>query len=162
MKEMFLENDFNDFLAKPIDISKLEEILVRWIPKEKQCVETEKKLVILTDDDPANLRLGKNILSAQYRVATAPSAEKLFSLLDNNNPVLILLDIDMPKMDGCEAIKILKSKTETKDIPVIFLAGESQNEEKAAQLKSLGAAGYIVKPFDSSVVFKSIEKILEA
>jgi signal transduction histidine kinase/PleD family two-component response regulator len=165
MKEMFIENGFDDFLAKPIDISKLDEMLDRWIPKEKRRIETgtEKKLVILTDDDPANLRLGKNILSTQYRVATAPSAEKLFNLLDNNAPVLILLDIDMPKMDGYEVIKILKSKPQTKEIPVIFLADDSRDEEKAHALwESLGAAGHISKPFDSSVLLKSIENILEA
>jgi signal transduction histidine kinase/CheY-like chemotaxis protein len=162
MKEMFIKNGFNDFLAKPIDISKLDEMLDRWIPKERKYVETEKELVILTDNDPANLRLGKTILSTQYRVATSPSAEKLFNLLDNNNPVLILLDIDMPKMDGYEAIKILKSKPQTKEIPVIFLAEDLQDDEKARALwKNMGAAGYIKKPFDSSVFLKSIENILK-
>jgi CheY-like chemotaxis protein/anti-sigma regulatory factor (Ser/Thr protein kinase) len=161
MREMFIENSFNDFLAKPIDISKLDEMLDRWIPKEKQCVKTkiEEKLVILTDDDPANLRLGKTIQSAQYRVATAPSAEKLFKLLENNSPSLILLDIEMPKMDGYETNKILKSKPETKDIPVVFLADAGQDDEKAQALwESLGSAGHIMKPLDLSVLVESIEK----
>jgi signal transduction histidine kinase/CheY-like chemotaxis protein len=161
MKEMFIENGFNDFLAKPIDVSKLDEMLDRWIPKEKQRVKTEveEKLVILTDDDPANLRLGKSIQSSQYRVATAPSAEKLFKLLENNSPVLILLDIDMPKMDGYETIKILKSKPETKDIPVVFLADADHDDEKAHALwDTLGAAGHIKKPLDLSALTESIEK----
>jgi CheY-like chemotaxis protein len=159
-EEMFIENGFNDFLAKPIDISKLDEMLDRWIPKEKKCVETEKKLVILTDDDPANLRLGKSIQSDKYRIATVPSAEKLFNLLDNNKPALILLDIGMPKMDGLEAIKILKSKPETKEIPVVFL-GDDSDIEKARAQKDLGALGYIKKPFDSSVFLESIENIFK-
>ena len=159
LKEMFIENGFNDFLAKPIDISKLDEILGRWIPKEKQCFETEKKLVILTDDDPSNLRMGKSIQSTQYRIATAPSAEKLFRLLENNNPALILLDIDMPNMDGLETIKILKSKPETKGIPVVFLADASRDEEKAHALwETLGVAGHITKPLNLSMLIESIEK----
>jgi signal transduction histidine kinase/CheY-like chemotaxis protein len=163
MKEMFIEKGFNDFLAKPIDVSKLDEILNCWIPKEKQHTktETEKKLVVLVDNDPANLRMGKSILSQKYRVATAPSAEKLFGLLANNIPFLILLDIDMPKMDGYETIKILKSKPETKAIPVIFMAEDSRDEEKAYALwTALGAAAHITKPFDPPKLLACVEKHL--
>ncbi|MCL1796536.1 MAG: response regulator, partial [Clostridia bacterium] len=59
----------------------------------------------------------ETILSEKYTVATVPSAEKMFSRLESVQPALILLDIDMPEMNGYEAIKILKSKPETKDIP---------------------------------------------
>jgi CheY-like chemotaxis protein len=117
----------------------------------------DKKLVILVDDNPANLRVGKNVLSEKYSVATAPSAAKLFSLLENNSPQIILLDIDMPEMDGFEAIKLLKSKPETKDIPVIFLTGmsDSLNEEKG---RSMGGVDYIIKPFDPPALIACIEK----
>ena len=177
MKEMFIEKGFNDFLAKPIDISKLDEILTRWIPRDKReygitdinaekessnrstDVETEKKLIILVDDNPTNLRIGKNALADKYTVATAPSAAKLFSLIENNHPALILLDIDMPEMDGYEAIKILKSKEETKNIPVIFLTGmtDTEDEEKG---RSLGASGFFTKPFEAEALIKTIEKII--
>ena len=120
-------------------------------------MEGEKKLIFLVDDNPANLRIGKNVLSGMYTVATVPSGAKLFSLLENNNPALILLDIDMPEMDGYEAIKILKSKPETKDIPVIFLTGmtDSANEDKGY---ALGAVDFITKPFDPPSLISCIEK----
>jgi len=120
-------------------------------------METEKKLIILVDDNPANLKIGKNVLSEKYTVATAPSAAKLFKLLENNRPAIILLDIDMPEMDGYEAIKILKSEQDTKDIPVIFLTGmtDSGNEEKG---RNLGAAEYITKPFDPPSLIACLEK----
>jgi len=51
-------------------------------------MEGERELIILVDDDPANLRIGSNVLETQYDVATAPSAAKLFSLLENNNPAV--------------------------------------------------------------------------
>ena len=119
--------------------------------------ENEKKLIILVDDNPANLRIGKNVLAKNYTVATAPSAAKLFALLENNRPELILLDIDMPGMDGYAAIKVLKSKPETKDIPVIFLTGmtDYQDEEKG---RTLGAVDYITKPFDPPALIACIEK----
>jgi CheY-like chemotaxis protein len=120
-------------------------------------MDGQKKLIILVDDNPANLRIGKNVLSEKYTVATAPSAAKLFSLLENNHPVLILLDIDMPGMDGYKAITSLKLKKATKDIPVIFLTGMSdlRDEEKG---RSLGAVDYITKPFDPQALIACIEK----
>ena len=120
-------------------------------------METEKKLILLVDDNPANLRIGKNVLSEKYTVATAPSAAKLFGLLENNHPVLILLDIDMPDMNGFEAIEILKSKPETRDIPVVFLTGmaDSTDEEKG---RNLGAVDYITKPFDPPALIACVEK----
>ena len=119
-------------------------------------VEGEKKLIILVDDNPANLKIGKNVLSEKYRVATAPSAEKLFGLLENNYPAIILLDIEMPEMNGYEAIKILKSKPETKNIPVIFLTGRSESDDELEGL-TLGAVDYITKPFQPSLLLKRIE-----
>jgi putative two-component system response regulator len=119
-------------------------------------MEHEKKLVILVDDNPANLRIGKNVLTEKYAVATAPSAEKMFSLLENNSPAMILLDVDMPEMNGYEAIKILKSKPQTKDIPVIFLTARTESDDELEGL-SLGAIDYIIKPFQPPLLLKRIE-----
>jgi len=119
-------------------------------------MENEKTLIILVDDNPANLRIGKNVLSEKYTVATAPSAEKMFNLLENNKPAMILLDIDMPQTNGYEAIKILKSKQETKDIPVIFLTGKTESDDEITGL-SLGAIDYITKPFQPALLLKRIE-----
>jgi class 3 adenylate cyclase len=117
---------------------------------------SEKELLILVDDNPANLRIGKNVLESQYVVATAPSAAKMFSLLEDNRPALILLDIGMPEMDGYEAIKILKSKPKTKDIPVIFLTAKNESGDELEGL-SLGAIDYITKPFQPPLLLKRIE-----
>jgi class 3 adenylate cyclase len=119
-------------------------------------METEKELLILVDDNLANLRVGKNVLSEKYRVATAPSAEKMFFLLENNRPALILLDIDMPEMNGYEAIKTLKAGPETRDIPVIFLTAKTEFGDELEGL-SLGAIDYITKPFQPPLLLKRIE-----
>jgi putative two-component system response regulator len=121
-----------------------------------ETMDNEKKLVLLVDDNPANLRIGKNVLAEKYAVATSPSAEKMFSLLENNNPAMILLDVDMPEMNGHEAIKILKSKPETKDIPVIFLTARAESDDELEGL-SLGAIDYITKPFQPPLLLKRIE-----
>jgi putative two-component system response regulator len=119
-------------------------------------MENEKKLIILVDDNPANLRIGKNVLAEKYAVATSPSAEKMFSLLENNIPAMILLDVDMPEINGYEAIKILKSRPESKDIPVIFLTARTDSDDELEGL-SLGAIDYITKPFQPPLLLKRIE-----
>ena len=115
-----------------------------------------KKLIILVDDSHTNLRIGRNVLAKKYDVVTVPSAKKLFLILEKNEAALILLDIDMPEMNGFEAIKILKEKPETKDIPVIFLTARSKKQDKATGF-SLGAVDYITKPYTPSFLMKRIE-----
>jgi putative two-component system response regulator len=119
-------------------------------------MDDEKTLIFIVDDNPANLRIGKNILAEKYTVATAPSVEKLFSLLANNTPALILLDINMPEINGYEAIKVLKSKPETMDIPVIFLTGRTEVDDELEGL-SLGAIDYITKPIQPLLLLKRID-----
>jgi putative two-component system response regulator len=111
---------------------------------------------MLIDDNIANLKIGKNALMDSYDVFTAPSAKKMFELLEHNKPALILLDIDMPEMDGYEAIKILKENPETRNMPVIFLTGKSDAEDEVKGL-SLGAVDYISKPFSPIILHKRVE-----
>jgi len=119
-------------------------------------MENEKALIIMVDDNPANLRACKNVLSDKFTVATAPSANKLFDLLENNKPALILLDVDMPEINGYEAIKILKSRPETTNIPVIFLTALADADAELTGL-SLGAIDYITRPIQPALLIKRIE-----
>jgi len=113
-------------------------------------------LIMIVDDNPANLRIGKNVLAEKYTVATAPSAEKLFSLLKNNRPSLILLDVEMPDVDGYEVIRRLKDNPQTADIPVMFLTAHTESDAELTGL-SLGAVDYITKPIQPSLLLKRIE-----
>lgn len=119
-------------------------------------MEEDRALIIMVDDDPVILRTGKSNLSGTYRVATLNSAEKLFGFLENNIPVLILLDVVMPEMDGYQAIKILKANGKTRDIPVIFLTGRADAADEYEGL-SLGAIDYITKPFVPALLRKRVE-----
>jgi class 3 adenylate cyclase/ActR/RegA family two-component response regulator len=118
-------------------------------------VENNYDKIILVDDNPSNLRAGKNVLSEKYEVYTASSAAKMFEILEDVKPAMILLDIEMPEMNGYEAIKILKAGGDTKNIPVIFLTGRTDTEDELEGL-DLGAVDYITKPFHPALLLKRI------
>ncbi|MDR1379191.1 MAG: response regulator [Synergistaceae bacterium] len=118
--------------------------------------EEQRKVIMLVDDNIANLKIGKNALSDKYDVFTVLSAEKMLDLLERNTPDMILLDVNMPEMNGYEAIKILKKKEKTRYIPVIFLTARSDNESELEGL-NLGAIDYIAKPFSPLLLRKRIE-----
>lgn len=106
----------------------------------------ERKTIFLVDDDATNLTIGKIALAEHYKVLTLDSGIRLLKILEKAIPDLILLDIEMPEMNGYETIKILKSKDETKHIPVIFLTAKTGQEHRDEGL-SHGAVDYITKPF---------------
>lgn len=118
-------------------------------------MKNPSQLILLVDDNRTNLLAGKSALSEEYTVLTVPSAPKMLEALGWRKPKLILLDVDMPEMNGFEAIRILKDCPETRDIPVIFLTAmnESANELEGLQL---GAVDYITKPFSPPLLRQRI------
>lgn len=112
--------------------------------------------ILIVDDNISNLKIAKNVLNNDYDVYSVLSAAKMFDLLERQMPEIILLDIDMPEMNGFEAINILKNRAETRDIPVIFLTGKTDTASELEGL-SLGAIDYIFKPFSPALLQKRIE-----
>jgi len=123
-------------------------------------MQEQRKTIYLVDDNVTNLTLGKNALVGHYKVFTMDSGASLLEFLERNIPDLILLDVEMPEMNGYEAIKIIKSKDKTKDIPVIFLTAKTDGDSELEGL-SLGAIDYITKPFSPSLLLKRIETHLK-
>lgn len=121
--------------------------------------ESQKQIIILVDDNPVSLKTGKVILKDRYQVFAVPSGEKLFELLANIRPDLILLDVDMPDMDGYEVIRRLKSQDDVKDIPVIFLSALDEEKNELEGL-NLGAIDYFTKPFSAPILLQRIETYL--
>ena len=116
----------------------------------------QKRCIFLVDDNIVNLNTGKNALQDKYTVITIPSGERLFTALKKLKPDLILLDIEMPGMNGYDTIKGLKINAETASIPVIFLTAKNANEDELIGL-SLGAVDYIAKPFSPPILLKRVE-----
>jgi len=115
-----------------------------------------KPLIFLVDDSIVNLNTGKSALQQKYTVITIPSGEKLIAALKKVKPDLILLDIDMPVMNGYDVMKVMKLDPETADIPVIFLTSKTEPGSELLGL-SLGAMDYITKPFSKPILLKRVE-----
>ena len=116
----------------------------------------KRKLIFLVDDDPTNLAVGASALEGQYDVLRLNSGERLLKKLEKSIPDLILLDVEMPEMNGYDVIKLLKGNPGTASIPVIFLTAKSDVESELTGL-SLGATDYILKPFSPPLLLKRIE-----
>ena len=117
------------------------------------------KKIIYVDDVNYSLVSVKARLHDYYDVFPAESSLKMFEILKNIEPDLILLDINMPGVDGYETIKSLKADDRYAHIPVIFLTGNSDRESVFKGL-SLGAADFIIKPISTPKLIEIIESVL--
>jgi two-component system, cell cycle response regulator DivK len=105
------------------------------------------KAVLVIEDNEMNMKLMRAVLKLGcYRMLEASDAETGIRLAFEERPDLILMDIQLPGMDGLNATRIIKSDPSLKDIPVFALSGFAMEEEKQLALE-IGFAGYIVKPF---------------
>jgi putative two-component system response regulator len=113
------------------------------------------KTIFVVDDSDTNLVMAEETLEDHYNVMTMPSADRMFILLEKMTPDLILLDIEMPVMNGFEALEKLKSSNGS-GVPVLFLTGtiNASIEKKSSEL---GAVGILTKPFSSSGLLERIK-----
>ncbi|MCL1988367.1 MAG: response regulator [Firmicutes bacterium] len=118
-----------------------------------------KKTILIVDDNNTNLHTAREALSDEYRVVTLDSANKMFIFLEKVRPDLILLDIEMPEIDGIKALKLLKADDLYRDIPVMFLT-VMRNPAIEAQAFNMGVVDFITKPFSKLVLLNRIKNHL--
>lgn len=118
------------------------------------------KHILLVDDNLANLKLASNLLKEYYKVSLTKSGAQALEFCKKNRPDLILLDINMPEMDGFETIEALKNDMRTHNIPVIFLTASNDSEVEAKGFE-YGAVDFIIKPFAKRSMMHRIETHLQ-
>jgi putative two-component system response regulator len=117
--------------------------------------------LLLVDDNPTNLQVLFQALEAEgYELLVAQSGEEALATAQEAQPQLILLDINMPGIDGYETCRRLKAQSETCDAVVIFLSARGDVDDKVQGL-ALGAIDYIGKPFQFEEVVARVRKHLE-
>lgn len=116
--------------------------------------------VLIVDDNRMNLLLAQNVLKREYKVTTALSGKEALEFLSSELCDIILLDINMPLMDGFEVNSAIKADERLCDIPVVFLTADSDPETETRCFKE-GALDFIAKPFVPEVMLSRIGRILE-
>ncbi|MEE8075411.1 MAG: response regulator [Candidatus Binatia bacterium] len=120
----------------------------------------DKRTIMVVDDNPDIVTIVKTILEVKgYVVQSAFSGQEVLSLLKEQKPDLIILDVMMPQMDGLEVLTRLKGDPGTASIPVILLTAKVQYEDVLGGYK-MGADYYITKPFTSTQLINGINLLL--
>jgi len=112
------------------------------------------------DDHVTNLKLARVILqSSGYEVHTAGDAEQALQALEEFRPRLILMDLQLPGMDGLELTRQLKSDPTTADIPIVALTAYAMVGD-AERARAAGCDDYITKPLDRKLLLATLERLL--
>ncbi|WP_096085485.1 response regulator [Agaribacterium haliotis] len=119
-----------------------------------------KLIISIIDDNPSDIQLLIDTLKDNYQVNAALSAKEAFAQYQQQQPDLILLDINMPDIDGYEACRQLKDNSELKHIDIIFLSANDHTDEIIKGLE-LGALDYIVKPYDTELLLHKIKAAVD-
>ena len=118
------------------------------------------KLILIIDDEPKNIILLRDLLQViGYSTNEATNGKQGVELAKTSKPDLILIDIQMPEMDGLEATRILKTDATTRDIPVLALTSYAMKGDKERILEA-GCDGYLAKPLDIKELLKTVAEYL--
>ena len=116
--------------------------------------------ILIADDEPNQLELMSfNLSNAGYSVIKAANGKEAIELIENHSPDLIILDWMMPKMSGIDVCRTLRSRSETKQIPIIILSARSEDSDKSLGLDT-GADDYISKPFSPRELISRVKALL--
>ncbi|WP_434512342.1 response regulator [Desulfitobacterium sp. AusDCA] len=114
--------------------------------------------ILLVDDHPENLLALEAVLSSpEYQVIKANSGQEALKWVLNEEFAVILMDVQMPGLDGFETARLIKQRNKSKEIPIIFITALSQASEHVQKGYAAGGMDYIFKPFEPSVLLKKVE-----
>jgi DNA-binding response OmpR family regulator len=117
--------------------------------------------ILVVDDEPDIVKLVAKIMESRgYRVTMSRDGEDALAAVKRDPPDVVILDLNLPKMDGLEVCKRLKSAEATKTIPVVMMTAAYVSVDDASRGFGLGADEYVVKPFMREVLLHNVERLL--
>ena len=150
MTGCLLRNEF----ARPIDVNEIVKTVDEYIQTNGKHL---KKKILVVDDSGAVLRNVKGWLEEKYQVALANSGAMAIKYLTLNRPDLVLLDYEMPVVDGKQVLEMMRTELEFSQIPVIFLTGKN-DKESVMKVMELKPQGYLLKSLPPEEIVKSIDE----
>ena len=142
---------------RPIDVKDVVSSVDEYV---KNHGKHNKKKILVVDDSGAVLRNVKGWLEDRYQVILANSGAMAIKYLALNRPDLVLLDYEMPVVNGKQVLEMIRTETEFSDIPVIFLTSKN-DRESITQVMRLKPEGYLLKTMKPEDIVKNIDEFFE-
>ncbi len=139
--------------SRPINVKNVVDSIQSYLEDPKRI---SKKKVLVVDDSGAMLRNVKGWLEGKYQVALANSGAMAIKYLSMDRPDLVLLDYEMPVLDGRQVLQMMRGEMEFADIPVIFLTSKS-DKQSVVDVMSLKPEGYLLKTLPPAEIVKTID-----
>ena len=145
-----------ELLLLPIDMNKLGDIVERVVVDDS---EGGRKRVLIVDDDPAFAKVVRSWIGDRYQTNIVLNGTQAITFLVKNKVDLILLDYEMPIVDGPKVLEMIRAEEELAGIPVVFLTGIG-TKESVQRVMSLEPAGYILKSTSRENLLAQISSVL--
>ena len=143
--------------VRPVDVNDVALDIHNFLEEHKQA---EKKKILVVDDSGAMLRNVKGWLEDRYQVILANSGAMAIKYLATNRPDLVLLDYEMPVVDGRQVLEMIRTETEFSDVPVIFLTSKD-DRESVMQVMALKPEGYLLKTMEPARIIAEVDAFFE-
>lgn len=143
--------------TRPLNVNSMVEAIDRYV--QKIGFETRKKILVV-DDSGAMLRNVKGWLEDHYQVILANSGAMAIKYLATDRPDLVLLDYEMPIVDGRQVLEMIRAEKDFADIPVIFLTSKG-DKESVLQVMSLRPEGYLLKTLEPAKIIQAVDDFFE-
>lgn len=142
-----------EVFERPIDVKVAAKTMDDFIKKHGK--HTKKKILVV-DDSGAMLRNVKGWLEDKYQVILANSGAMAIKYLATNRPDLVLLDYEMPVVDGSQVLEMIRTETDFCDVPVIFLTSKN-DKESIMKVMELKPEGYLLKSMEPKLIMQEID-----
>lgn len=143
--------------ARPIDVKQVALVVSEYITENNRA---EKKKILVVDDSGAVLRNVKGWLEDKYQLTLANSGTTAIKSLSLNRPDLVLLDYEMPVIDGSQVLEMIRSEEDFRTIPVIFLTSRG-DKESVMKVMANKPEGYLLKTLPPADIIKAVDDFFE-
>ena len=146
-------------ITRPLDMADLLEKV--GIVTDDEFEQQRRKCILIVDDDPTFIQMIREWLKDTYRVGMANSGTQAVAWLATNKADLVLLDYDMPVLDGPKVLEMLKSESFSSSTPVMFLTGKN-DKESVTNVIALKPADYLLKTISKDKLLSTLEAFFKA